>query len=423
MRQRFSEWMFYLALFLLPWQTRYIVNGLEIGGQVSEYGLLSFYVVEILIVVAFVLRGRALHSTSAQALLKATTAFIGVAFFSLALSNVVSVGWFHLIHLVTAFLLFSMILDSRTSLERVSITFALGLVIPALLGVWQVITGGNGASTFLGLAAKDVATAGVAVVETQTDRMLRAYGSFPHPNIFGGYLAAALMLLVWRVRSVQSRKDLWVVGVLVVILSSTLIMTFSRGAWFGFLAAAILLVGQMLWARKMPPSRAIPLITLGLVTVLITMGIFHNQLLARFNPSLHVESISIEERASQYGSFNDVFFSSSLIGVGPGAYVFALAGLDPGHEVWSYQPIHNTFLLVMAELGIVGFLVALRVLWLFRADLRKNRFRAGGIVAVSLLSILFVAGMLDHYFWSLWPGMALSALVIGCAARYSFEKS
>ncbi|PJA45100.1 hypothetical protein CO174_04665 [Candidatus Uhrbacteria bacterium CG_4_9_14_3_um_filter_50_9] len=423
MKLKLFHIFFSLSVFLLPWQTRYIFHTLSAGEGMSEYGVLSIYVVEILVVLAYLLRGRLQLTPGAEKLLKAVMVTMGAVFFSLALSHVVTVGWFHVLHVLTAFLLFSLVLDERTSLNRLSFLLALGLVGPSLLGVCQVATGSSGASTLLGLATKDVAVQGVAVVETATSRMMRAYGSFPHPNIFGGYVAVALMMLAWSIRSLTSKRLLWLVGSLVVLLSATLTMTFSRSAWFGLLSALVLLVAQMLWIRKMPPSRAVPLMTLGLVSVLITLGIFHNQLLARFNPSLHVEATSIEERASQYTSFNDVYFTSTLVGVGPGGYVFALESLDPGHEAWSYQPIHNTFLLLMAEVGMLGFVLAARVIWLLWKQLRLNRRRAGGVFGTSLLALLFVVGFFDHYLWSLWPGLALSALALGCVARYSFEET
>jgi O-antigen ligase len=423
MKQKVSLYLLLLAVFLLPWQTRYIFHTLTIGDGVSEYGVLSLYIVEVLIVLAYVFRGKLCFSSGAQRLFKSVTVFIAFLFFSLMFSEIMVVGWFHALHVFTAFLLFSLVLDQRTPLNQIALFFVLGLLLPSFLGVYQVITGGSGASVLLGIATKDVVVSGVAVVETVTSRMLRAYGSFPHPNIFGGYIAVGLLFLALYIRTIKNERLLWFFGGLVVVLSATLIMTFSRSAWFGLLVALLLLLVQMLWYRKMPPSKAIPLMTIGLVTVLITMGVFYNQMLARFNPSLRVEATSIEERISHYKQFNDVYFSSPLLGVGPGAYVFTLANHDPGHEVWNYQPIHNFFLLVMSELGIIGFLIGGWCVWLIYKTLQTKPKTAEKILGVSLLSLFVVIGIFDHYFWSQWSGLALSALTLGVVARCIYKQT
>ena len=51
-----------------------------------------------------------------------------------------------------------------------------------------------------------------------------------------------------------------------------------------------------------------------------------------------------------------------LIGVGIGNYTFALRAKYPEIKVWELQPVHNTYLLILAELGVVGFLFLLLLL-------------------------------------------------------------
>lgn len=418
MRSKITNALLLVSIFLLPWQTRFIFETLVISGEPSPFGVLALHAAEVLIVAVYLLRGRAQHTLHGTKIMKALFIFLAVGFFSISLSGYSTIGWYHMLHALSAAFLFSILLDQRTDTKKVIIAFASGLLIPVGIGAYQVALGHSGASTLLGLASKDALVAGVAVVETSSGRMLRAYGSFPHPNIFGGYLATALVLLAWLARFAKNRFQLVLLGIPVVVLSSGLIMTFSRGAWFGMIAAGLVLIALMLWQRKMPPSRAIPLFTLGLVTVLITLGVFHNQLIARFNPELRVEATSIEERVSQYTTFNDVFFTSALLGVGPGAYVFALSDVDPGYEVWSYQPVHNVFLLIMAELGIIGFLLG--GYWIVKIDrpARRHWNTAGGTFTLALGICLLFIGFFDHYLWSLWPGLALSALCLAIMTRW-----
>ena len=68
----------------------------------------------------------------------------------------------------------------------IAIAFLAGLVIPIMLGWYQVATGTSPSSTLLGLASHEATALGASVVETQGERLLRAYGSLSHSNDFGG---------------------------------------------------------------------------------------------------------------------------------------------------------------------------------------------------------------------------------------------
>jgi O-antigen ligase len=143
----------------------------------------------------------------------------------------------------------------------------------------------------------------------------------------------------------------------------------------------------------------------------------HTSIFARFNPALRVEAISIEERASQYQTFPSVFALNPLTGVGPGAYVFALERISKGQPSWSYQPMHNVFLLILAELGTVGFGAFGYFLFEIGRVVFAYRKTTGGIFAVSFFMALLILGSFDHYLFSLWPGLALLVLVLALCMR------
>ncbi|PJB27370.1 hypothetical protein COV05_01590 [Candidatus Uhrbacteria bacterium CG10_big_fil_rev_8_21_14_0_10_48_16] len=418
---KFANILFLLSVFFLPWQTQWIISTLLVSGEPSQFGVFSLYVVEILIAFAFLLRGRQQTHGLVRRTWQALYFFLAVAFFSLSFSGIVGVGWFHMIHMVSAGMFFFLITDERTNIKQVLSIFLLGLMVPILLGWVQVLYGSSQASTALGVASKDAVTPGVAVVETVSGRMLRAYGTFPHPNIFGGYVAFGIIALVWLSRFVE-RFTHRIVGILgSVALGATLIVTFSRSAWLGLFTAFFLLMGMMFWQKKIPPRRAFPMMILGLASILVTLGVFHSQVISRFNPTIRIEAISIEERASQYQTFGDIFWEAPLLGVGPNAYTFTLASLDPDHPVWSYQPIHNTFLLILAELGIVGFVMLFY--WLYQMDMvvHARRRSANGLFALTIGASFLVIGLFDHYLWTFWPGMALGALAFGTMVKWGSE--
>ncbi|MBI4256766.1 O-antigen ligase family protein [Candidatus Uhrbacteria bacterium] len=418
---RFANFLFLASIFFLPWQTAMMLLTAEISGEASAYGVLSIYVVEAMIVFAFLLRGRQHTHPQVRSLIRALYFFLAAAFFSLSVSQVEWVGWFHLIHVVSAAMLFSLLVDDRTNIRQVLSLFLAGLLVPIIIGWFQVLNGSSPDSSLLGIAAKDAVTPGVAVVESGDERLMRAYGTFPHPNIFGGYVAFGIVALAWTARFFENKRQL--VGVLVTssLLGATLIVTFSRSAWLGLGIAFLVLMGFMLWYKRIPPRQALPIMILGLVSILSTLAVFHTQVFSRFDTSQRLEVISLEERASQYKTFGDVFLESPLLGVGPSAYTFILGRLDPGRPVWSYQPMHNVYLLILAELGLVGVMALGYLLCRINPFANASLARGGTLFAIAVGVLLFTIGLFDHYLWTLWPGLALVAISMATLVRWTYS--
>lgn len=414
MIQKFANTLFLLAIFFLPWQTQAIFTTATVSGEPSAYGVFGIYVVEVMILFAFFLRGRQHTMPQIRQINQALYFFLAAAFFSLGFSQVEWVGWFQMLHVVSAAMFFSLLTDDRTDFRQVLSFFLIGLIIPILFGWYQVLHGLSPASSLFGMGEKDASTLGIAVVESGTSRLLRAYGTFPHPNVFGGYVAVGIVALAWLSRFVHSRRQL--VGALLasVLLGATLVVTFSRSAWLGLFIAFLLLIAFMLWQRRLPPRRAIPIMAVGLASILSTLIVFNSEVFSRIDLTQRLEVISIEERASQYQTFSDVFFSSPIMGVGPSAYTFILERLDPGHPLWSYQPIHNVYLLILAELGLTGILAFGYGIFMLNPFANASLRETGTMFACTFGILSFVIGLFDHYLWTLWPGLALTVMV--CAA-------
>lgn len=420
-RQKIADRLLMLALFFLPWQTILLYRMYTLPEGATVYGNLGIYVTEFLIVASFLLRGRPMIPFAFQKIVRAVYFFLAACFLSLAWSHVFPVSLGVLSHVVVAIMLFFLLLDERTHLKSILHAFVAGLIMPCFLGWFQYVNGWSPVSTLLGLASKHVETAGIAVVATDAFRSLRAYGSFPHPNIFGGYLAIAILIIGWMVRHMKTRKQSLVFVPLIALFTSTLLITFSRGAWLALTVSLFAIIAQAFWRKKLIPHRAIPLMTIGIVTILLAVGILHTHVFARFDPSLHVEAISIEERASQYQTFPGVFRIDPILGVGPGAYVFALESLSTGQPAWSYQPIHNTFLLLLGELGVIGFVAFGYVLFEMAQLIWVRRKTTGGIFASAFCFGLFILAFFDHYTFSMWPGLALAMVVLAISLRFANE--
>ena len=84
-----------------------------------------------------------------------------------------------------------------------------------------------------------------------------------------------------------------------------------------------------------------------------------------------------------------------------------------------YPPVHNIFILIASEIGILG----LGTFILFLASLIgggiKDFFRGNSLLTYSLLLITFyilLISMYDHYFWTLQQGSLMFWIVLGLLA-------
>ena len=103
------------------------------------------------------------------------------------------------------------------------------------------------------------------------------------------------------------------------------------------------------------------------------------------------ESVVVREALNS--SAITMFRQSPIIGKGLGNFLVNLPATLPSRQIYFLQPVHNMYLLLLSETGIIGFSVACLLFW--RA--RKN------IILILVLCI----GFLDHYFLTLQQGQLL----------------
>jgi len=399
----------------------------SIAGVHTEFGVMSLYAVEILLVAALGVGSvldrkwpafNARHKTSiwlgAIVLVVATlgTAFADRSLFSLAM----------LAHLGFAYLLFIGLLIDRVSVKHLLFAFVASLVAPLVLGGVQVFGGVSPESSWLGLASRDASQLGDAVFTGGGERVLRAYGSFPHPNVFGGFLGVGLFAWWGAMASIQrgwaKRNHLVITGIGTVALMFGMFLTGSRSAFLGVFVG-LLLVFVVKSIPSMRIARPVAA-TLGLAAVL-------GSLLASFYLTDFASSIrgggvneerSLTERVELYEEFVPYMASTNLIiGRGLGSYVLSLSDQYPGKSVFDYQPVHNVFLLILAELGALGLFAMLSwgasVAWV-----NVSRFpHRDALYAFGMGNVVFMICFFDHYLWSSWSGLALIAFAFGMMMR------
>jgi O-Antigen ligase len=258
----------------------------------------------------------------------------------------------------------------------------------------------------------DVTQGGTPVVLSPAgDRLLRGFGTFPHPNVLAGYLALALVCLPLLAQGRLRRPILWwPVGV---ILAAGLLASFSRAGWLAALAGlsfwwwASYRRGRVGWGLLGLVPLAIVLVAVSPLAPTVAARVFP------FGPEANaLERGSVENRLALDRSALSEGFDHLPLGVGGGNYG-AVALAEGYQEGWG-EPAPNLALLIATELGLPGVVAAgLVVVGVLRAIV----LRGGLDVAAAAAGLaLLVLAMVDHYLWTMplgrvigWTGLALLA--------------
>jgi len=418
---------FTLALiFLLPWQTRWIYGYATMNNLPWEYGTLSFFGTEILLWLIVILIGIRVfvnktfwqRITSREnfkrrwpfILIGAAIAIYGV--YAYVSSPVAVVSGQFMSRLIGAICLAFCLALSEIKFSKMALVFWLSGVGQGILAAMQFFTQKVVASKWLGLAAHTASDTGASVVQTATERVLRAYGSFGWPNSLGVFLAVALIIGV--IIFANAERKYWphfLAGQMIIFIG--LIFTYSRGAW---LAAAIGLLAYFFIALKQKNNFALLTLAKQIIAFILISAVlliaYFPLFSARASADNYLEKLSLSERTSQYQIAKEIFFAHPLVGVGPGLYTYYLAGHFSAPTYGTYQPVHNIFVLALAEIGAVMYLFFIALVVWFAVRVWKIN-----PVYLSVIAALLVAGLFDHFLWSLYAGQILFWVVLGMGLR------
>jgi O-antigen ligase len=231
-------------------------------------------------------------------------------------------------------------------------------------------------------------------------------GMFSNPNDLAVALTLLVPLAVVLALSTKGLSRLAYVAC-TVTLSLCVLITFSRGAFLGFIAMG----GLLLWRlrpRFFLAWAATALLLVGAVSLMIGSG---SRLSTILDPATD-ETGSAQERQLIFQRAALVAARHSLIGVGMGNF---------HHYSIRELKAHNTYLEVWAELGIAGLIAyltlifapfrSLRDLELRTADVQEERAKQGYYLSVGLQATLgayIVCGFFSsfQYQWFLYYPVA-----------------
>ncbi|MBI2465256.1 O-antigen ligase family protein [Candidatus Shapirobacteria bacterium] len=268
-----------------------------------------------------------------------------------------------------------------------------------ILGVSQVVKGGSieGWWYWFGERRFGYSGIGVAQISWLGQGVVRAYGTFSHPNSMAGFF---LLVLAWwnGQKKVEKITWWWVFWMLIV----GIIVCGSRVVW---LMAGAMVVWRFWIASGMKFGKKIlgyGAILLGLV--LIVMGVVGmNYRLSDFVGGW--DSDSSMKRMTLNWSAMKMWKDNFILGVGLGNFTSRLPYFVQGLSFYWWQPVHNIFLLLASETGILG---VMGMVWVVASWWRNRLWKEWKI----LLICLIFTGMLDHYWVTLPQNNWLLAVIL-----------
>lgn len=431
MLARLINYFILAFLFLLPWQTRWIYGPANLDGKPWEFGTLSFYGTEILLWLIIILTGIKLFGNRGvwtgmlsrehlkrywkNIIFAFILVFFLTYFFKSSADRDITTQFID--RLLGGICFLFCVAVSDTTFRKLSMAFWASAVIQGLLSFGQFATQKVVACKWLGLAAQNPSDIGVAVIQFDGGRWLRSYGSFGWPNSLGVYLAAAIILglIIYSSYTWDKKYKALIIGGQAVILIG-LFLTFSRAAWLSaviglivYLAIYLSKIGRKILLKNI----ALHLGVLAFTGAVITAVLF-SAIMSRFGNGNYLEEISVVERAEQYSVASSVIQSNWLRGTGPGLYTKYLFHSFPTPLYGTYQPVHNIYILALAEVGLIMFFI-----WLFCISWIMKKIRQNNEVFLAVNAVLLIAGAFDHFLWSLYAGQMLfwSIFSLGLAKK------
>lgn len=401
MLNKLRQYLWTLVILLVPWQARWIYQIMP-PQFYNEFIGVSLYIIDILIFIGILLciKFKKINIKSWWWLMLG----YGLVCSVFALWPIIL--WHRIIALTVLVLAFYCIKKTLKP-DSINVVIIISAVVQAILAILQFFTQAVWGNKWLGMSTQDAGNLGVSVVELGAERWLRAYGSFGHPNILGGFLVVA-WLCWWQMFTnyyeneikLRNRYLYLTCGALILV---GLYLTFSRAALLALVISSFVYAcfsGRKNWYITKKVG------FLFMTTTIVMACVVGNMWFSRTNVNNRLEEVSINERVGGYSEALEIWQKNKLLGVGLGQYVPHVAWLNYDAPAYKHQPVHNTWVLIFVELGLVGSLIFVFVLK------RSNLFKNLTPLKISLIVAVLVIGLFDHYLWSLHSGWLILWLAI-----------
>lgn len=373
-----------------------------VNGNLIDYLVPTFYLTDLLVIaIIFLIVFTRLRQRLATIDLIRRVALVFLIIFALLLivnvlffpnlSAVYKLGRLLLYLLLTLSL--ATYVFSRRDVYKLANYLSLAILGQCLLALWQFIFQRSLCGYLcLGETTLSPFSYGVARDFIGGFFLILPYGTFPHPNILGGFLAISLPMMLYFFLAIRKRRFI----VTLYLALMVLLLTKSQAAILvGVLGVFTLTLHFVIPgdATRDPVNRL-----KNLSGVLLSF------------PNSWLASVSFWRRLQLADISFRMITDKPWWGVGLNQFI---------PELYSYgyisswpaflQPVHNIYLLIGAELGLPALLIFLLLVSCFLIFLlRYHRY----LLMLTLLQLMAL-GFWDHYLWTTPQGLLTLWLTLG----------
>jgi putative inorganic carbon (HCO3(-)) transporter len=245
-----------------------------------------------------------------------------------------------------------------------------------------------------------------------------ASGPVGDPNDFGYLLATSLPLAGYLIASDRRFRLVWVLATLVI--AAALLATLSRGAIVGILALVVWAIAT----RRVPLGGVIAAAVAGAAILALAFTFWAPLIGERVQAKNKIAAANVQSREALWKGALRMASDHPLLGIGPDRFGDAAPDYVTDEPIGLRQPVvHNSYLEVMAELGVpalllfLGFLLAswqctrVALARFGAAGDRDGRRLAVAIQASFVVAVVAGAFISAQVIIPLWLLCALAAVV------------
>ena len=429
MIEKLAKFFFFLLILLIPiqlgkhfWPSFSFVSGIRVD-YLSPILYLSD-IVAIVIILLFVFSKNLPRLNFNKNFIPYIVLFVLVLFLQVFVAKSPLAHFYGVLKLIEMFMLgvFFAKTIQRVDIGNIARALSVGALLSSILGVLQMFSQHSIGGLFylLGERTFSISTIGIAKMNSFDMQILRPYAAFPHPNVLAFFLFVSIVLLIWFMPYEKSKVWKIFLTMATIFSSVALFFTFSR-------VIILCFVGYLFYHFVITSKKKSPLYYLLLGVLAMCTVVF----LLIFQKRFFVFNSDFFDRLQLVSITFSILKDNVLFGVGLNNFFIHELTFQKNISPILLQPVHNIYLLVVVQLGLLGSILPTLFVWKTISRVWNNyvgeknaQIKSLYTSVFILLVSVFIVGLFDHFLLTLQQGQIMLTLILGLSwANFKTQKS